>query len=116
VSRRPRASASGDRLQAGLLEHRVDAERRRVDRGHHRQQLANRQVLDQLAALEHRAEQSGVDRLARRVVEQRDAAGVGRQQSEQHVDRRRLAGTVGAEQRDGLATVNRDVDPAHRVY
>ena len=37
----------------------------------------------------------------------------GRVQAEQHVDRRRLAGAVRAEQRDRLAGRDRDVDAAH---
>jgi hypothetical protein len=37
----------------------------------------------------------------------------GGEQAEQHVDRRRLAGAVRAEQRDGLATRDRQIDAAH---
>jgi hypothetical protein len=42
--------------------------------------------------------------------EQPDGAFIGFEQSEQHVDRGRLAGPVWAKQRDGLAAGNRDID------
>jgi hypothetical protein len=43
-------------------------------------------------------------------------AGIGLEQAEQHVDRRRLAGPVRAEQRHRLSAGNRDVDLAHRAH
>ena len=57
-----------------------------------------------------------VDRGLRRRPEDRDAAGVGLEQPEQHVDRRRLARAVRPEQRDGLARRDGDVDPAHGAH
>ncbi len=47
-------------------------------------------------------------------AEHRHRARVGREQAEQHVDRRRLARAVGAEQRDRLARRDSHVDAAHR--
>ena len=48
-------------------------------------------------------------------AEDRDRACVGLDEAEQQVDRRRLAGAVRPEQRDGLAGRDRDVDPGDRV-
>ena len=42
-----------------------------------------------------------------RPTEERDRAGVGLRQSDEHVDRRRLAGAVGSEQGDGRCRVRR---------
>ena len=47
------------------------------------------------------------------VAADRDLTVVGRDRSEQHQQRRRLAGTVGSEQADPLAGRDRDVDVAH---
>src|SRR5581483_2890915 len=55
------------------------------------------------------------DRVLRFISEQRHAAAVGRREAEQHVDRRRLAGAVRPEQRNGLARLDGDVDPANRL-
>ena len=105
---------AGDRLDPDQREHLVDVERRRVQRRDHRDQLARGQVLDQHAGLEHRADQCRrSDRVGRRAAEHGHAARVGLGEPEQHVDRRRLAGAVRAEQRDDLAGADRDVDAAH---
>ena len=61
---------AGDVGQAGELERLVDLERVRVERGHHRDQLAHGDVADQRARLEHRADHPGGDGLPRRPAEQ----------------------------------------------
>ena len=61
---------AGDLRQAGELERLVDLERVRVERGHHRDQLAHGDIADQRARLEHRADQPGGDGLPRRPAEQ----------------------------------------------
>ena len=102
-------------LQPGQLQHLVDAQRPRVERGHHRHQLAHGEVAQQAAGLQHRADAAGRDRVGRRAAEERHRPGVGLGEPEQHVDGGGLAGAVGAEQRDRLARRDRDVDAAHRA-
>jgi hypothetical protein len=98
------------------VEHLVDAERVGIERGHHGDELANREVADQGAGLEHRSDRARVDRRGRFHPEQRDRAVVGLGQAEQHVDRGGLAGSVRPEQRDGLAPSDRHIDRANRVH
>jgi hypothetical protein len=57
---------AGDRLDPDQLERLVDVERRRVQRGDHREQLAHREIADQRAGLEHHADRAAGDRLRRR--------------------------------------------------
>ncbi len=99
--------------QVGALQHLVDRHRRRVERGGQHEQLAHGDLGDQPAALQHRADQAGPDRLARRTAEDRDLAGVRAGQAEQHVDGGGLAGAVRAEQGHGLPGDDVEVDPGH---
>ena len=91
-------------------------ERMGVERGHHLDQLAHREVAQEGARLEHRPDGARVDRRPRRRPEDRNGAGVGLEQAEQHVDRRRLACAVRPEQGDGLAAGDLEVDPAHGAH
>ena len=89
----------------------------RVERGHHRRQLAHRQVADQRrrSAASRRRRPAAIAS-AGAWPNTRDRAAVGLRQAEQHVDRRRLAGAVRPEQRDGLAGLDDErhvVDGAH---
>ncbi|HEY8858910.1 MAG TPA: hypothetical protein VIM27_05610, partial [Gaiellales bacterium] len=105
--------ALGDRLDSDQLEHLLDRQGVGVQAGHHREQLAHGEIAYELPGLEHRADRAVHDRLGGRPAEERDRAAVRSRQAEQHVDRRRLAGAVRAEQRDRLARCHRDVDAAH---
>ena len=87
----------------------------REERGHHRDELANRQVTQHAARLQHDADPAGPDRVVGRASEDRDRSLVGLLEAEQQVDRRRLARAVRPEQRDCLALLDGHVDPAHRV-
>ena len=80
----------------------VDIERIGKQRRHQHDQLADGEVADQGAGLEHPSHQSRVDGLARRPAEDADGSAVRLGEAEQHVDRRRLARAVGPEQRHGL--------------
>ena len=94
------------------LECLVDRQRRRVERGHHRDELSHREVLQQPTGLQHRADPAVLDGFGRRLAEDRDGPAVGFLQAQQHVDGRRLAGTVRAEQRDRLPGGYLDIDAA----
>ena len=85
----------------------------RVDRSDHRHQFTDTQVLDELTCLEHPTDRAGLDGLGWRLAEDRHASPIGPRESEQHVDRRRLARPVGTEQSDGLACGDGQVDPPH---
>jgi hypothetical protein len=65
--------------------------------------------------LEHATDAALCDRFGWRAAEQPDGAGIRPGEAEHHVDRRRLAGTVRAEDRDGLARRDCKVDAAHRL-
>ncbi len=71
-------------------------------RGRHRAAVADGHLARQPAALEHRADAPGDDRLARARPEQGDRAAVGALQVEQQVERGGLPGPVRAEERHGL--------------
>ena len=83
---------------------------------HHVDQLAHGEVADDRAGLQHRPDGTLGDRLIGRHPEDVNGAGVGLGEAEQHVDRGRLAGTVRAEQGDGLAGRYLDVDAAHGLH
>ena len=108
-------SLSGGCGEAGELERLVDVHRIRIERGHHRDDLAHGEIADQLAGLQHRADEAGVNSLARRVAEDGDGAAVRLGEAEHHVDRGRLAGAVRAKQRHGLSGGDREVNSAHRM-
>ena len=76
-------------------------------------ELAHGQVAQQRARLEHRADGPARDRL-RRACRRRPCTvpASGREQPEQHVDRRRLPGAVRPEQRDRLPCRDVEIDPA----
>ena len=93
----------------------VHAERLREQGGHHRDELADGQVAQDAAGLEHRADAAGLHRALGRPAEDSDSALVGLLQAEQHVHGRRLACAVRAEERDGLSRLDRDVDSADGV-
>jgi hypothetical protein len=86
-----------------------------VQGGDHADGLADGGVVEQGAALQHRADGAGGDRLVRLRAEHRDGAGVGSGEAEQHVDGGRLAGAVRAEQRDHLARRDHQVEAGDRV-
>ncbi len=106
----------GERHRSGELECLVDRERIGVQRGHHRDELADREAPQEAAGLQHRADRPFVDRLRRRAPEQRDGAGVGWEQPEQHVDQGRLARAVRAEEGERLALRDVEIDAADRSY
>ena len=81
----------GDRVRL------AGAGRRRAD------QLGDRDLVHQAAALQHRADPPADDRLARGGAEDADRAAVGLLETEQQVEGGGLAGAVGAQERDGLA-------------
>ena len=91
-------------------------ERVRVQRRDHVTELANAQVPRQRAGLEHAADDSRVDRLGGRLTKERDGARVGPDESEHHVDRGRLAGTVRTEQRQRLSRCDRDIDAPNGLH
>ena len=103
---------AGDPGDPGDLEHLVDVQRSREECRHHRHQLPDGEVPEQRARLQHRPDLARPDDGGRLLAEHRDRAGVGLGQSEQHVDRRRLAGTVRPEERDRLPGSDGDVDAA----
>ena len=105
----------GDRLDPRERERFVDVQRLREERGDHRDELTHGQLAQDTARLEHDSDPALLDRLLGRRSEHRDRSGVGRLKAEQHVDRRRLAGTVWPEQRDGLACAHGDVHASHRA-
>lgn len=73
--------------------------------------LAHRQILEQSAGLHDGGDEATRDGRVRRHAEDADAARRRFAQAEDHVDRRRLARTVGAEERDDLAGRDLEVDP-----
>ncbi len=81
----------GDLVDPRERDRLVDAERPRVERRDHRDQLAHREIADQRSGLQHRADAARGDGVLRRPAEQLRAAGVRVEHAEQHVDRRRLA-------------------------
>ena len=108
----------GDSPEAGDVEHLVDIERVGVERRHHRDQLAHRQVADQGARLEHDTDGTGLDGVGWGHAEQLDVAPVGTGQAEHHVDGGRLAGAVWGRAGPRFRLVHRDVDAldgAHRA-
>jgi hypothetical protein len=115
ASRELLCSAVGDLLDAGEPDGLLHGEGRRIERRHHLEQLAHREVAEERAGLEHRARSPGRDRVARRLAEEHRPTIVGLEQAEQHVDRRRLARAVRPEERDGLARLDREVDLANRA-
>ena len=83
-----------------------------VQRGDHGDRLADGGVVEQGAALQHRADRCrSAHRVARARAEDGDRAGVGPGEAEQHVDGGRLARAVRAEQRHHLARRDHQVDP-----
>ena len=108
-------AAVGDRLDLRERERFVNVERLGEERCDHRHELARGQLAQDAARLEHDPDPALLNRLFGRRSEDRNRSGVGRLEAEQHVDRRRLAGPVGPEQRDGLAGVHGDVDASNRV-
>src|SRR5581483_4777836 len=101
---------------ACMFERLVDTERVRVQRAHHRHELAHSQVAQEAARLQHRANAPGGDCFVRRQPEDGDVARVRLLQPEQHVDRRRLARAVRPEQRHRFPGRNLHVDAAHRAH
>jgi hypothetical protein len=102
----------GEAEDSRELEHVTNTERPGIQRRHHGHQLAHREAADQGPRLQHRANLARGDRLVRVGPEARDGAGVGLREAEQHVQGGRLACPVGAEQGNGLAALDRQVDPA----
>ena len=82
----------------------------RVQRGHHRDELLDGEVLDEPAGLQHGTDRPSRDGALRRPPEEPDRTAVRPGQPEQHVDRRRLAGAVRAEDRHHLARCDLQVD------
>jgi hypothetical protein len=101
---------------AGEREHLVDLERVGIEGRHHRHELAHAQVADQPTRLQHRADDTGGDRVRGGHAEHGRRAAVRIEQAEQDVERRRLAGAVRPEQRDRLAGSDGRVDAADGVH
>src|SRR5581483_11566665 len=112
----PLGELAGEPGEAGELERLVDPERVRVERRDELHELADAEVPDEAAGLEHRGDEAGADRLGRRPAEDRDAAAVGLEQPEHEVDGGRLPGPVRPEQRHRLAALDAQVDAAHGVH
>ena len=75
-------------------------------------QFLDRDVRQQGTGLQHGADPPGPDRGGRVRPEHGDRSGVGRGQTEDQVDRGRLAGSVGTEYGDHLTRRDGQVDPA----
>ena len=108
--------AVGDADDAGALEHGVDRlgvgeQARGVLNG-----LADREVLEQPARLHHGGDQAARDGLPRLHPEDLDVTVGGARETQDHVDRGRLPGAVGPEERDHLARFDLEVDPSNRMH
>lgn len=79
-------------------------------------QLPNAQAVGQRPRLKHPADRARPDGRRRRDADDGDGSGVGAAEAEHHVDRRRLARAGRAEQGDGLAGRDDEVDAANRLY
>ena len=101
--------------EPGEREHVVDGERLGIERRGEGHELADGELPDQRPGLEHGADRAGGDGIGRVHAEQRHRPPIGSQQPEQHVDGRRFPGAVRAEDGNGLAGCNVDVDTAHRT-
>ena len=103
--------------QPDQLDHLVDRPRVRVVAGVARQHLAHRVVRLDGELLEHHADlcaQPALGGVVGRVdAERLDAPGAARAEALEDLDRRRLAGAVGAEQREHLALLHLEADVVH---
>ena len=102
-------STLSDALRSRAIELRVEP----IDLREQIQAVADAQVIPELRALaEHDADLVGKPTPLRPRHEARDARGAarGEEQPRQHLERRRLAGAVRADERDALAGVDREVD------
>ena len=98
----------------GPPDHLFDGQRFPVAHGEHPQRLLDSQVLQQPSRLEHRADGTPPGRRGGRPPEHLDGARVRRREAEHHVQQRRLAGAVRAEQRDDFADGDRQGDIVDR--
>jgi hypothetical protein len=90
--------AVGDLGDARAGDHVTDLVRLRVQVAGQLDQFADRDLVHQPAALQHRAHPPGDDGLARAGAEDADRAAVGLLEAEQQVEGGRLAGPVRAQQ------------------
>jgi hypothetical protein len=100
---------------AGPFERLVDRQWVRMQRGDQADQFADLGVLDDPAALQHRADLAGRDRLGGRVAVHLDGPAVGPDQAEQDLDGGGLARTVRPQDRDHLAGPDGQVDAGDRL-
>ena len=108
--------AVGEMADARPFEDFVHGSRFCVDRGSQAEGLAHREVLEQTARLQHRGDEAARDGRGRRHPEDADRALIGLAKAQDHVDRGRLAGSVGAEQRGDLTDLEVKVDAVDRPH
>lgn len=106
----------GDRRDAGAGQDVGDRVRPRVQIADEPDDLLDRDVLHQAAALQHRADPAPGDRLLRGRTEEPDRAGVRGAQAEEQIEGGGLSGAVGAEERHGLAGVQVEGEPVDGAH
>ena len=107
--------APGDAGGAGALECRVDGDVGGVAGGDHRDGLADGQVVEEAAGLEHGAHAPATHRGLRRFTQNGEGARGRGREPQDHVEERGLAGAVGTQQGDDLAALDLEVDAGHRM-
>ena len=108
--------AVGEMADARPFEHLVHGSRFGVDRGSQADGLAHREVLEQTARLQDRGHEAARDGRSRRHAKDADRPLIGLAKAQDHVDRGRLAGSVGAEQRGDLTDLEVEVDAIDRPH
>ena len=106
-----------DAPELGDLDDLIEREGSGVEAPRHAEQLDHLDAGHHPAVLEHRADQAASGGGPRLGAEHADAAGVRRHETEEHRDRRRLAGAVRSEQGERLAALHGEaqaVDGEHR--
>ena len=96
--------------QVGIGEYLIYVDGFGVQSRNHLDCSANRQILEQTAALLYRTEQTGACRLGGATTEDAQLSAAGLGQTEDHVDEGGLAGTIGAKQRDNLAALDGQIN------
>ena len=104
-----------DVRDTGPLHHPVDGDVVDEERAGQLEGLADADVLEQPGRLHDGGDEAVRDGAPRALPEHGDGAGGGVGEAEDHVDRRGLAGAVGAEERDDLPLPDLQVDAADGV-
>ena len=106
--------AAGERHEACTSQHGLARHRRRRQRPREIDELADARPDGEPAGLEHRADPTRADGRARLDAERPDAPARRVEEAEHQPDRGALAGPVPAEERDGLALLDREAAVVQR--